>query len=58
MALPRGERQSSKNKHLAGGLGKSRCIEFQGFSALDPKPKFEPLHHSVYEGRERLGLPR
>jgi hypothetical protein len=36
-------------------LEKSSCIEFQSISAIDPKPNFEPLEHSVYEGRRRLG---
>jgi len=40
---------------LAEGLGKSSCIEFQGVSATLPKPHFELLEHSVYEGRRRLG---
>lgn len=55
LALPREERQVSKNKHLAQGLGKSSCIEFQGVSETLPKSNFEPLEHSVYEGRRRLG---
>jgi hypothetical protein len=43
------------NKLLAGNLGKSSCVEYQSLSAPFPKPKFEPLFHSVYIGRERLG---
>ena len=50
MALPRGERQVSKSKYLAQGLGKSSCIEFQGVSETLPKPNFEPLEHSVKAG--------
>jgi hypothetical protein len=55
LALPGEQRQVSSNKHLADGLGKSGCIEFQRVSATDPKSNFEPLEHSVYEGRRRLG---
>jgi hypothetical protein len=55
MALPRGGRELIDNKVLAGILGKSSCVEYQSISAPLPKPKFEPLFHSVYIGRERLG---
>jgi hypothetical protein len=36
-------------------LGKSSCVEYQSVSASLPKPKFQPLFHSVYVGRERTG---
>jgi hypothetical protein len=36
-------------------LGNSHAIEFQSVSASLPKQKFEPLEHSVYVGRLRLG---
>jgi len=55
LALPREQRQVSSDKYLAEGLGKSGCIDFQRVSATDPKPNFEPLEHSVYEARRRLG---
>jgi hypothetical protein len=55
ISFPREGRQVSGSKHLADDLGKSGCIEFQSVSATDPKPNFEPLEHSVYEGRRRLG---
>lgn len=55
MALPRGRRELANINGLAGNLGKSNCVEYQSISAPLPKPKFEPLFHSVYIGRERLG---
>jgi hypothetical protein len=55
LALPRGQGQSSKINKLAESLGNSDCIETQGLSRTGPKPKFNPLEHSVYCGRERLG---
>jgi hypothetical protein len=55
MALPRGERQRSEIRHLFGDLGKLGGIVIQGVSDADPKPKFEPVEHSVYLGRRRLG---
>ena len=36
-------------------LGKVGCIDFQSVSAALPKQEFEPLEHSVYEGRRHLG---
>jgi len=36
-------------------LGKLGGIVIQGVSDADPKPKFEPVEHSVYVGRCRLG---
>ena len=55
VALPRGERQHSEIRHLTGNLGKLAGIVIQGVSDADPKPKFEPVEHSVYVGRRRLG---
>ena len=55
VALPRGDRQLYHNNGLARHLGKSSCVEYQSVSAPLPKPKFEPLFHSVYIGRDRLG---
>jgi hypothetical protein len=55
MALPRGERQIKKFNDLAENLGNSHGIEFQGVSASLPKQKFEPLGHSIYVDRLRLG---
>lgn len=36
-------------------LGKADCIDFQSVSAALPKQEFEPLEHSLYEGRRYLG---
>jgi hypothetical protein len=55
LALPRGDRELYDINSLAGHLGKSNCVEYQSISAPLPKPKFKPLFHSVYIGRERLG---
>lgn len=55
LALPRGRRELSKHKHLADNLGTSSSIETQSVSEVTPKLKFEPLRHSVYLGRQRLG---
>jgi hypothetical protein len=55
LALPRGDRQLNNDNSLAGNLGKSSCVEYQRVSAPLPKPKFDPLYHSVYFGRQRLG---
>jgi hypothetical protein len=55
LALPRGGHQNSKIRHLVKSLGNSDCIEIQRVSRTVPKPKFDPLEHSVYCGRERLG---
>jgi hypothetical protein len=54
LALPRGEREVNNNNKLTRILGKSHCIEDQSVSPALPKPKFEPLSHSVYFGREPL----
>ena len=55
MALPRGDLEFSNNKHLTGILRKANRIDYHRVSAPLPKPKFEPLFHSVYIGRKRLG---
>jgi hypothetical protein len=55
LALPRGDRQLNNNNGLARNLGKAGCVEYQSVSAPLPKPKFDPLYHSVYFGRQRLG---
>lgn len=55
LALPRGPRQESNINRLAQGLGNSDGIEIQSVSRIRPKPKFEPVEHFVYLGRERIG---
>lgn len=55
LALPRGERQVRKINGLTGSLGEPSGIEIQSGSGTGPKPDFEPLEHSVYFGRQRLG---
>jgi hypothetical protein len=55
LALPRGERHVRKINSLPGNLGEPSGIETQSVSGAPPKPDFEPLEHSVYFGRQRLG---
>ncbi|WP_298884376.1 hypothetical protein [uncultured Bradyrhizobium sp.] len=55
MALPRGERHSNSSNSLADNLGQQAGIDVQSVSGAIPKPEFEPLNHSVYFGRQRLG---
>lgn len=55
MALPSGERHVKKNSGLAANLGQRSSIDVQGVSGSVPKQEFEPLDHSVYYGRQRLG---
>jgi hypothetical protein len=55
VALPREEREVCDDSDLGESLGQCECIEFQSVSAASPKPDFEHVEHSVYEGRQRLG---
>jgi hypothetical protein len=55
LALPREDRELINNNSLAGNLGNSSSVEYQSVLAPLPKTKFDPLYHSVYFGRQRLG---